>query len=191
MTIVVLACGDDLRGDDGVAAAAVHLLPPEIGALAELRVVRALEVEDLVALPAGCRVVVVDAVAGPRPGEVVELDLAAFEQVATGDSLPDESVPPATVGAPDLAPAVTSTHQLPLPDVLALAAMLRGARLVGRFVGIGIASVAPGEGLSPPVAGALTLVAEAVARAVRSLAGGSASRSSGQPQRAGHDTLPP
>ena len=80
---------------------------------------------------------------------------------------------------------------MPLPEVLALAALLRETRLTGRFVGVGIASVALGEGLSHPVAGAVPLVAEAVARAVRSLAGGGTSRSSDQPRRAGHDTLPP
>jgi Ni,Fe-hydrogenase maturation factor len=84
-----------------------------------------------------------------------------------------------------------STHQMPLPALLALVALLREARVVGRFVGVGIASVAPGEGLSHPVAAALPLVAEAVGRAVRSLAGPSTSGSSDQPRRAGRDTLPP
>jgi Ni,Fe-hydrogenase maturation factor len=186
VTIVVLACGDDRRGDDGAAAAAVRLLPPEVLALAEVRVSRALDLGDLLGLPAGSCMVIVDAVAGPRPGEVVELDLAAFEA-----GVPSGSASPTPVGARDLAPAVMSTHQMPLPALLALVGLLREARLVGRFVGVGIASVAPGERLSHPVVAALPLVAEAVGRAVRSLAGPSTSGSSDQPRRAERDTLPP
>ena len=205
--IIVLACGDELRGDDGVAVAAVGALPPAILARAEVRIVGAVAVEDLVALPVGSRVVIVDAVAGPAPGQLVEFELAALHGRAHDPAAPDAEVsaapahdpaapdaeasaapdagasaaPDATAtAAPDAAaihtrapgaPAAgpTSSHQLPLPEVVALAGLLRDAPLEGRFVGVGIKSVAFGSGLSEAVAAAVPALAEAVARAVRAL----------------------
>jgi len=212
--IIVLACGDELRGDDGVAVAAVGALPPAILARAEVRIVGAVAVEDLVALPVGSRVVIVDAVAGPAPGQLVEFELAALHGRAHDPAAPDAEVsaapahdpaaPDAEVSAapahdpaapdaeasaapdaeasaaPDAAaihtrapgaPAAgpTSSHQLPLPEVVALAGLLRDAPLEGRFVGVGIKSVAFGSGLSEAVAAAVPALAEAVARAVRAL----------------------
>lgn len=150
--IVVFACGSELRGDDGVAPLAVRALPAAVAAGVDVRVLGAVAVEDLVALPPGTKVVIVDAVVGPAPGQVVELDLAAF--------------PP---GATDLAaPALitTSSHQLPLGEVVALATLLRDAPIDGRFVGIGIRSVAFGSELSGPVADALPALTDAVSRAI-------------------------
>jgi Ni,Fe-hydrogenase maturation factor len=174
--IIVLACGDELRGDDGVALAVVGALPPAVLARAEVRIVRAVEVEDLVALPVGSRVVIIDAVAGPTPGQLVEIELAALHGRAPDRATPDagaSSAPdaavkhPRTPGAPDVSP--TSSHQLPFPEVVALAGLLRNAPLEGRFVGVGIESVAFGSGLSRPVAAAVPALAEAVARAVQAL----------------------
>ena len=152
-------------------------------ARAEVRIVRAVEVEDLVALPAGSRVVIVDAVAGPAPGQLVEIELAALHGRAPDRATPDAGAssapdaaslerPPSAAythvpGAPDVSP--TSSHQLPLPEVVALAGLLRNAPLEGRFVGVGIESVAFGSGLSRPVAAAVPALAEAVARAVQAL----------------------
>ena len=68
--IIVLACGDELRGDDGVALAVAGALPPAVLARAEVRIVRAVEVEDLVALPVGSRVVIIDAEEGKEGGIV-------------------------------------------------------------------------------------------------------------------------
>jgi len=189
--IIVLACGDELRGDDGVAVAAVGALPPAILARAEVRIVGAVAVEDLVALPVGSRVVIVDAVAGPAPGQLVEFELAALHGRAHDPAAPDAEVSAAPAhdpaapdaeasAAPDAAaihtrapgaPAAgpTSSHQLPLPEVVALAGLLRDAPLEGRFVGVGIKSVAFGSGLSEAVAAAVPALAEAVARAVRAL----------------------
>ncbi len=189
--IIVLACGDELRGDDGVALAAVGALPPEVLARAEVRMVGAVAVEDLVALPAGSRVVIVDAVAGPVPGQLVEFELAALpgrapdpvapDAGASATRAPDLATPDSGAsGAPDAdamrtrspaAPAVspTSSHQLPLLETVALAGLLRDAPLEGRFVGVGIESVAFGSGLSSPVVAAVPALTEAVARAVRAL----------------------
>jgi hydrogenase maturation protease len=169
---VVLACGDELRGDDGVAAHAVRALPPEALAGAEVRIVDALQVEDLVALPQEARVVIVDAVAGPPAGQLVELDLAVLGSGGAGSG-----------GAGQLE-SVASSHQLPLAEVLALAGLLRGQPLAGRFVGVGIRSVAFGSGLSEPVVAALPALTAAAARAVLQSAAPS-------PRRHPRDTLAP
>lgn len=150
--VVVLACGDELRGDDGVAAVAVRALAPEVVAGAEVRVVRAVEVEDLVALPSDARVVIVDAVVGPRPGQLVEVTLADLLS-----------------GSARLSAA--SSHQLPLLEVVALAGLLRDEPLAGRLVGVGIESVAIGRPLSEPVAAAVPRLTDAIARAIQALGG--------------------
>ena len=155
--IVVFACGDELRGDDGVAPLAVRALPAAVAAGVDVRVLGAVAVEDLVALPPGTRVVIVDAIVGPDPGQVVELDLAALPAGATD------------LAAPAL--ITTSSHQLPLGEVVALATLLRDAPIDGRFVGIGIRSVAFGSELSGPVADALPALTDAVSRAILAIAG--------------------
>jgi hydrogenase maturation protease len=155
--IVVFACGDELRGDDGVAPFAVRALPSAVAAGVEVRVLGAVAVEDLVALSPGTRVVIVDAVVGPAPGQLVELDLAALPAGVTDRAA--------------LALITTSSHQLPLGDMLALAALLRDAPIDGRFVGIGIRSVAFGSELSGPVADALPALTDAVSRAILAIGG--------------------
>jgi len=85
--IVVFACGDPLRGDDSVAPLACKALPPETLAKADVKLIGAMEVEYLRDLPKGVRAVIVDAVVGPPPGEIVEMDL--FE---IGQLLRDEPV---------------------------------------------------------------------------------------------------
>ena len=174
--IIVLACGDELRGDDGVALVVVGALAPEVLARAEVRIVGAVAVEGLVALPVGSRVVIVDAVAGPPPGQLVEFELAALPGRAPDLGTPDAGAldAPRSVAMHTRAPGTpavipTSSHQLPLPEVVALAGLLRREPLDGRFVGVGIESVAFGSGLSTPVAAAVPALAEAIARAVRAL----------------------
>ena len=149
---MVFACGDPLRGDDSVAPVAVSGLPSGAAALAEVRVVGALEAEHLVDLPAGVAAVIVDAVVGPEPGAIVELSLAEL-------------------GARAARVITTSTHQLPLDRVVALAQLLRDEPVMGRFVGVGIEAVTEGAELSEPVAGALPAFRVAIARAITDLAG--------------------
>jgi hydrogenase maturation protease len=145
--VVVFACGDPLRGDDSVASLAVRQLPPEALARAEVKLVGALEPEYLRDLPAGVRAVIVDAVVGPAPGEIVSMDLAEMSGRA------------ATV-------VTISSHQLPLDKVVALAQLLRDEPVEGCFVGVGIESVSIGEELSGAVTAAIPALRDAVARAV-------------------------
>jgi len=148
--VVVFACGDPLRGDDSVAPLACKSLPPETLARADVKLVGALEAEYLVNLPAGTRVVIVDAVVGPPPGEIVEMSLAEMSGRA-------EKV------------VTTSTHQLPLDEVVAISQLLRDQPVVGRFVGVGIEAVAIGEEPTASVEASVPALRDAVARAVEEL----------------------
>jgi hydrogenase maturation protease len=150
--VVVLACGDPLRGDDSIAPLAVAGMDDAALAGAEVRIIGALEPEHLVDLPAGTAVVIVDAVVGVEPGRLVELEL---------DELAGHARRVVT----------TSSHQLPLDRVVALAQLLRDAPLAGRFVGVGIADVRPGEDLSAPTEAAPPALRAAVESAIASLAG--------------------
>jgi hydrogenase maturation protease len=148
--VVVFACGDPLRGDDSVAPIACTSLPPETLARADVKLIGALEPEYLRDLPAGVRAVIVDAVVGPPAGEIVEMDLAEMSGRA-------EKV------------VTTSTHQLPLDQVVALAQLLRDEPVLGRFVGVGIDAVAIGEEPRSSVVDAVPALRDAVARAVAEL----------------------
>lgn len=149
----MLACGQTLRGDDAVAFAAVRRLPPDVRRDITVRRVGAIAPEDLVALPAGARVIIVDAIVGPSPGTVLHLDLADIPaRQARRESR-----------------FTASSHQLPLGDVIALAQLLRVEPLTGSFVGLAIESVAMGATLSDPVRAALPAFREAVAGAVRAV----------------------
>jgi hydrogenase maturation protease len=148
--VVVFACGDPLRGEDGAAPRAARGLPPDVLAAADVRLVGALEAEYLIDLPAGAKVVIVDAVLGPPPGEIVQLGLAEMSGRAA-------------------ALVTTSCHQLPLDKVVALAQLLRDDPIGGLFVGVGIGSVSVGGELGAAVSAAIPDLRDAVARAVLTL----------------------
>ena len=120
-----------------------------IRALAEVRRIAALQPEDVMALPAGQRVLIVDAVVGPEPGDLVRMDL---------DALAFRVVP--------LRPG--SSHQLPLPTVMGLAEAL-GSHHEGVFMGLAGSCFEPGAPLSEPVRRALPVVRLAICHEVRRL----------------------
>ena len=136
--------GHASRGDDGAAEAALARIPGP--ALEAVEVIRSLDLDVETLMGAG-RVVVVDAIRGPTPGTVVVWTLTEVAQ------LPD---------AP-----TASTHGLPLPAVLKLAAALGGHPLEGRFVGIAGARFTIGSPLSAPVRAALPAAARAIESALR------------------------
>ncbi len=122
-SVRLLVCGNADRGDDGAALSAIATLLPTLPAplLARLEVRRCgqLRVEDLLEVPAGEVTVVVDAAVGVPPGHVVTLPI--------GDIAP-------AMGTP----APRSSHELPIDQVLNLAATLRTGGLPhGTFIGIG------------------------------------------------------
>ena len=97
-------------------------------------------------------VVVVDAVSGPPPGELVELSLA---------DLADQGLPGRSV----------SSHALPLATAVALSVRLRGRPPEGRFIGVAGAHYGLDGHLSDQVRGALPGLVAAIERAIRELAG--------------------
>lgn len=152
--VPVFVCGEPARGDDAAAYAAVELLPPDVRARADVTEAGQLDVLLLLDLPADAPCVVVDAVAGLPPGEVWVRPLAALVDRARG---------PAGSGQ---APEPRSSHELPLDQVLALAATLRERPPAGTFVGIGGSCWDLGAPLSAAVAAALPAFAAAIAVAI-------------------------
>jgi hydrogenase maturation protease len=156
----VFVCGEPARGDDAAGFAAIGLLPA--GTLARAEVIEAgqLDVQLLLDLPADAPCVVVDAVAGIRPGELFVRPLSEIVGATQAR---------AVAGA---TPALRSSHELPLEQVLALAALLRPAPPAGTFVGIGGECFDFGTDLTPAVRDALPGVAAAIAAEVERLGGG-------------------
>jgi hydrogenase maturation protease len=145
--VEVLVCGSPDRGDDGAPIAASQLLRGKLPADVAMRVVGMLDVDDLLSIPPGAGVVIVDAATGIDPGMVVDLGLTGLIGRQGG-------VHP------------RSSHALALPEVVGLAEMMRGRPLRGRIVAIGGAQFGLGEPFSHPVSSALRQLSEAVLEAV-------------------------
>jgi hydrogenase maturation protease len=150
--IPVLLCGERLRGDDGAAALAACLLPPDVVALATISEPGELSPDALLAISPATPLVVADAAVGIPAGAVVVLDLEAL-----ADAEADGAIP-------------ASSHAFPAQEVLALVAEIRGSPVRGSFVGIGAATFGFGEPLSARVAEALPGFAAAIAAEIRRLA---------------------
>ncbi len=150
----MLVCGQRARGDDAAALLAAERLPEALASAGqfEVRFVGQLEPDDLLALGPRERVLVLDAVRGVAPGTIVRRSLA---QLASSGLAP------------------RSSHALPLRDVLALVAELRGGLPEGTFVGLGGASFEIGAGLSPAVRTVLARYTAAIAAEVGRLSKGS------------------
>jgi len=156
--VPVFVCGDPTRGDDGAPFAAAELLAPQVRAQADIVVAGQLDVLFLLDLPIDRPCVVVDAVAGLPSGEVWVRPLAALVDRAHRLEAAGRAVEP------------RSSHELPLEQVLALAAMLREQPPAGTFVGIGGARWDAGAGLSREVAASLPALAAAIAAAIEAAA---------------------
>lgn len=116
----LVICGNADRGDDGAALAAaatlLPALPPEVAAKLEVRRCQDLRTEDLIDLPDGMQALIIDAVVGPPPGDVVRLGL--------GDLASQPSFTP------------RSSHQLPIDLVVGLAGVVRARPVPGAFIGL-------------------------------------------------------
>jgi hydrogenase maturation protease len=143
----VLVCGSSDRGDDGAPIAAADALRADLPDDVRVRVVGQLDIDDLLDVPAGARVVIVDAAIGIRPGEIVELPL-------TGLLGGEERIRP------------RSSHALAIPEVIGLAGLIRGRPLEGRVVVIGGVAFGLGASLSPNVARAIPGLVRAIRDAV-------------------------
>jgi hydrogenase maturation protease len=148
--VEVLICGSPDRGDDGAACAAAPLLTGALPADVHLRIVGQLDIDDLLGLPAGAVAVVVDAATGIRPGRVVSLPL---------DGL---------VGG-HAAIRPRSSHALAFPEVIGLAALIRGRPIRGRIVAIGAVDFTLGAALSGRVGAGIPTLVDAVQDAIEQL----------------------
>lgn len=145
--VPVLLCGDPQRRDDGVALAAADCLPAAVAGRAELRAVGQLDPQLL--LDAGRPCIVVDAIVGIRPGEVVSLPLLSVADPGS--------------------PGPRSSHALPAAMVVELARILGADLGRSRLVGIGISDVRFGATLSPAVRRGLPELAGALTAAIEAL----------------------
>ena len=145
--VEVLVCGSPDRGDDGAPAVAAASLEGQLPATVRVRTVGMLDIDDLLSVPAGARVIVVDAATGIRPGQIVELPLDGL--VERGDRLRPRS-----------------SHALGFPEVIGLATLIRGRPLAGRIVAIGGSKFGLGSEISEKVARAIPALAKAVSDAV-------------------------
>jgi hydrogenase maturation protease len=122
-TVRIVVCGNAERGDDGAALVAVATLLPSLPRelLNKVEVRRCLELraEDLADLPAAVSCLILDAVIGPEPGEVVALTLADLVDL---------------VGPPDFTPR--SWHERSPDLLLGFASVLRDRAVNGTFVGL-------------------------------------------------------
>jgi hydrogenase maturation protease len=155
--VPLFVCGEPARGDDAAGFAAVDLLPTDLRDRVEVVPVGQLDILFLMDLPADAPCIVVDAVAGLQPGEVWVRPLAA---------LVDRS---RAFRAAGRAPELRSSHELPLEQVLDLAATLRDAPPAGTFIGIGGSCFDVGTPLTVRVAAALPDLAAAIADEVAAL----------------------
>ena len=153
-TVRIIVCGNADRGDDGVDLATVATLlptlPPDLQTELEVRRCLELHVEDLVDLPHGVECVILDAVAGPEPGEIVRLTLRELTE------------------RPTFTPR--SSHELPIHLVVALAGIVRDEPVAGAFIGLAGHRFGYGTPLSRVVRAAIPAYREAIASELRCLA---------------------
>jgi hydrogenase maturation protease len=147
----VLVCGDRRRGDDGAAAVAVERLPRRLRSGVRIRACEELEPDELVAAFLSGPCLVLDTVRGIPPGALVEVPLP---RLLAGDGV-----------------APTSSHALPMPIVVGLAAALGAPLELGVFLGIGGATFGTGERLSPEVDSGLDAFVAAIVRHLRGPSG--------------------
>jgi hydrogenase maturation protease len=147
---LVVGYGSTLRSDDAAGRQAADLLAadPRLAG-AEVLARHQLTPELALDFSEASFVVVIDASAGGRPGEVVVRQLEAGDEGGTrGDPGP-------------------SSHHVGPAQLLALARELYGAAPPTFVVSVGVMDMGLGEDLSPAVAAALPAVVDTVADLVR------------------------
>ncbi|MGZ8437655.1 MAG: hypothetical protein ACXWXR_03830 [Candidatus Limnocylindrales bacterium] len=150
VAVEVLLCGSPDRGDDGAPMAVMGRLREQLPTDVTMRAVGMLDVDDLLSVPFGAGVVIVDAATGIDPGAIVDMALNGL--IGRSDGVHPRS-----------------SHALTLPEVVGLAEMLRGRPLCGRIVAIGGAHFGLGSSFSRPVNASLDPLSEAIVLAVASV----------------------
>jgi hydrogenase maturation protease len=147
IAVQVLVCGSTDRRDDGAPIAAAGVLRRRLPDDVRIRIVGQLDIDHLLAIPAGAGVVIVDAAAGIHGGQIVEMPLNGL------------------IGRQDrLRPR--SSHALSFPEVIGLADVMRGRPLHGRIVAVGGTDFGLGVGLSARVAKAVPALVETILGAI-------------------------
>ncbi len=146
MALVILGLGNDLLGDDGIGLLAARALESCGGPAVSVRTSAQSGLYLLEHLQGFDDAIVVDSVAGERPGTVRELRGAEFADVS-----------------------VPSAHYVGLPEALALArasglTVPRRLRIFGIEIDV---TQRIGSAPSPPVVAAIPLVVSAVRRAAQ------------------------
>jgi hydrogenase maturation protease len=158
LSVLVVGYGNTLRRDDGVGVRAAELMAAD-PRFAAVEVLTAYQLTPELSLDLGTAslVVFVDADVQGLPGAI------EVRELSPGGTAPaDTSRPPVSEHA-DQGP---SSHHVGADEVLALARELTGASPRAVAVGIGVADLELGEGLSAPVESALPRVVDAVARCI-------------------------
>lgn len=150
----ILVCGEPARGDDSVGPTAVDAvlgsLAADLRSRLDVRRCGGPDPVELLDQPAGQPCLIVDAVVGIPVGEVISVPLEGLDSAGRG-----------------LIPA--STHTVPLPDALALAAAVRGHPVTGLFVGLGGARFGLGEPPGRDVVAAMPRFRAAIREAIDAL----------------------
>ena len=139
--VEILVCGSLDRGDDGAALAAAPGIRERLPSDVRIKVVGTLDIDDLLAVPKGASVVIVDAAIGIPPGQVVTLPLTGL--------IDRDGIRP------------RSSHALAFPEVIGLAELLRGAPMIGEIVAVGADRFTPGKPLRRIVTAAIPALVEA------------------------------
>jgi hydrogenase maturation protease len=144
----VIGFGNTLRRDDGVGVVAAELMAAD-PRLADVEVQARYQLLPEMALDIGeCSLVIfVDADLRALPGSI---EIRPIEAAVPRSDADVRAQPSA------------STHHVGGGELLALAAQLSGHRAAAVEIGIGIADLEAGEGLTPAVEGALPKVVEIV-----------------------------
>jgi hydrogenase maturation protease len=148
VVVEVLVCGSPDRGDDGAPLAAAAVLRQDLSNDVRVRTVGQLDIDDLLAVSADARVVIVDAAVGIRPGQIVELPLNGLRER-------EDRLRP------------RSSHALAFPEVIELAEVMRGRPMRGLIVAMGGQAFGLGAALSPRVAEAIPALVAAIRDAIQ------------------------
>jgi Ni,Fe-hydrogenase maturation factor len=188
--ILVIGYGNTLRRDDGVGVRAAEMMAAD-ARFTDVEVLTAYQLTPELSLDIATAslVVFVDADVRGLPGSIEVRELRARSAVAASPaaaaSPATAAASPASVSTPapdessagssheavgladrDRTDPGTSSHHVGADELLALARELSGAAPRALAVGIGVADLEFGEGLSAPVEAALPRVVDAVARCI-------------------------
>ena len=147
LPVDVIACGRHGRRDEAAPLEIAAAIERRLPARARLLRVAQVGVDDLLAVRVGGSLVVIDTMAGLRPGQFVVGRLADLGITTSG-------------------PMPRGARSLTMPGLLGLVDMIRGRPLPAVLVGIGGLRFGPGPDLTPRVARGLPAIVEAVLQAV-------------------------